>query len=217
MRPIVDTVGPLSAAVANSIALNQTPAAGAAFTLNGSLASGGTAKIVPASQVSLTFAANETGHNFVIIGLDQGGNPVSEVVAGTTAGTVVSALTYGTVQSVVSASAASGNISTGNAQSGTGQWMRLDEWALPNISIGIDVTGTVNYTVQHSFDDPNSPTSPVAIGAMHWMNCPDLIAVAATTDAYTFYPFTPIFLRLLMNSGSGTATMTAVQSSVTPR
>ena len=217
MRPLVDTVGPLQAQALASVAANQTPGAGAAFTLNGTLASGGIATITPPAQLIFTFAGNESANSFTVTGLDQGGNAVSEVVPGVNIGTSTSVLTYSVVKSVVATNAAAANIEIGNTQSASSQWFRMDEWAIPNIGIGVDVSGTVNYTVQQSFDDPNSPTSPVTANAMHWINCPDLSLVAATVDAYAFYNFIPTWIRIVMNSGSGTVTMTATQAGVVPK
>lgn len=92
--------------------------------------------------------------------------------------------------------------------------VRLDDWALPNVSIQVNVTGTVNYTVQSSLDDPNDPTNPVALASMTWISSSDSNAVGATAAIQTNYFFVPRFVRVLLNSGSGSVTMTVLQSGV---
>ena len=46
--------------------------------------------------------------------------------------------------------------------------VRFDDWAPGTVSLQVKVTGTVNYTVQTSMDDPNSPTNPVELASMTW-------------------------------------------------
>ena len=73
-------------------------------------------------------------------------------------------------------------------------------------------TGTVNYTLQQTLDDPNSPTNPVAAANVTWVSTSDTLAVAATTSLQTNYLFTPQYTRVLLNSGSGTVEATFAQS-----
>ena len=104
-----------------------------------------------------------------------------------------------------------------NATGGTSSpWVRLDDWASPQIAIQCTVSGTVNYTVQSTLDDPNSPTNPVAAGSVTWVNSADPAAVGATGTIQTNYAFCPAFIRVVMNSGTGTVTMTVNQSGSVP-
>ena len=95
--------------------------------------------------------------------------------------------------------------------------VRMDDWAPPQIAIQCTVSGTVNYTVQSSRDDPNDPTNPVAQASMTWVSSSDAAAVGATATIQTNYAFCPRFISVLLNSGTGTVTMTVLQSSVTPQ
>lgn len=211
MQQTVVTVGPLVAASANNIATSQTPSAGA-LTLNGSLVTGGVAILDTPRQVLLTFAANETGHNFVVSGTDWANSLVSETVAGTTAGTVPSVLSYKTVTSIVISANATGAITVGTNAIASSPWIRLDGWASPTISKQLTVNGTVNYTVQQTMDDPNAAVNPVSPSAVNWINDPDLNFVAQTANAQGYWSFIPIWARVLLNSGSGSVTMTVQQS-----
>ena len=67
-----------------------------------------------------------------------------------------------------------------------------------NVGFGVVVSGTVNYTVQHTFDGTN------------WFNHPDV--AAATTSQDGNYAFPVLQIRLTVNSGSGTATLTLIQA-----
>lgn len=95
--------------------------------------------------------------------------------------------------------------------------VRLDEWAPGQVGVQLNVSGSVNYTLQQSMDDPNSPTNPVAEGSMTWINCADTNVVGATGSKQTNYQFAPLFCRVVLSSGSGSVTATFVQASVVPK
>lgn len=211
MNRIVTTAGPLAAAAANNIALSQTPSAGA-LTLNGTLVTGGVAVLDNPRRVLFTFAANETGHNFVVTGTNVSGDVISETVAGTTAGTVATVLSYKTVTSITISANATGALTVGTNGVGESAWVRMDMWALPTIGVQCTVSGTVNYTVQQTWDDPNSPVSLVTPANMTWANCPDLALVAVAVTAQSYYSSIPAFIRVVINSGTGTVTMTLGQA-----
>lgn len=207
MRPIRVSVGPLTAASANNISLSQTPSAGA-LLLNGSTAG----VLDHARQVLFTFAADESGHNFVITGTDINGSVISETVAGTTAGTVATVLSYLTVTRITISADATGALTVGTNGVSSSMWVRFDDWAPSEIAIQCTVSGTVNYTVQQTLDDPNSPNYTLLPAAMTWVNHPDTNLVAATATAQGNYAYMPVFARVVLNSGSGTVTATFLQS-----
>lgn len=211
MRTITVTAGPLAGASANAICLSQTPNAGA-LTLNGSLVTSGVAVLDAPRQVLFTFAANETGHSFVVTGTNWAGDTISETVAGTTAGTVATVLSYKRVTSITISANATGAMTVGTNGVGESQWVRLDHWALPTTTIQTNVSGSATYTIMGSNDDPNSPTNVVGVTSMSWVNCPDLSAVSATGGLQLVYPTTPAWLKLQISTGTGTVTMTVSQS-----
>lgn len=211
MQPIVKIVGPLAAASANSICLSQTPLAAGALTLNGSLVSGGVALIAKPARITITGAADESGKTFTVVGRDQSGNSITEVITGPNTTTVTSSLTYSAVTSITVSAATAGAVTAGNSQSGASQWIALDPWAFPQIGIQCSVSGTVNYTVQQTLDNPNDPVSPVAAANVQWVNHPDTNLVTATTTQQGNYGYAPLFVRVNINSGSGYVRMTVVQ------
>jgi len=94
--------------------------------------------------------------------------------------------------------------------------VRFDDWAPGPVSLQVNVTGTVNYTVQTSMDDPNSPTNPVALASMTWISSTDTNVVGQTASKSSTFAAAPIFARVLLNSGSGSITATFLQLSNGP-
>jgi len=82
----------------------------------------------------------------------------------------------------------------------------LDTYRNPfNIGIGVVVSGVVNYTIQHTFDDIQNPAvTPV------WFNHPTLANLVANADGNYAFPVKAI--KILVNSGAGTATATLIQA-----
>ena len=74
-----------------------------------------------------------------------------------------------------------------------------------NIGFGVLVTGTVDYTVQHTFDDP-------ATGFSTWFSHPTIAAKTTNQDGNYAFPITGV--KVLVNSGSGTATLKLVQAGI---
>jgi hypothetical protein len=66
------------------------------------------------------------------------------------------------------------------------------------------VTGTVNYTVQHTYDSPAGFTT--------WFNDATLASKTANGETNITFPISG--LQLVVNSGTGTATMTVVQAGI---
>jgi hypothetical protein len=79
-----------------------------------------------------------------------------------------------------------------------------------NIAIGCVISGTVNYTVQHTYDDPFAANFTPA-GAT-WFNHPTLASQAANNESNYAYP--PRAVRVTVNSGTGSVTMTVIQAGV---
>lgn len=226
MRPITVSVGPLGASSATNIRTASTGSAGA-LTFTGSpvtvpgfyvtpngqkiAVSTGQALMSAPQQVVITAASNETA-TVTLSGLDGNGNPISEVVQLGNAGTYPSVLSYAVLTGAVLSANSAGNLSIGTNGVATTPWVSIDAYGWSNISIQCNVTGTVNYTVQSTLDDPNDPTNPVAVGSMTWVNSSDTNVVGATGTEQTNYFFVPKYIRCLLNSGSGTVTMTVIQA-----
>ena len=74
-----------------------------------------------------------------------------------------------------------------------------------NVGFGVVVSGTVNYTVQHTFDDP-------AVEFTTWYSHPTIASKTDNQDGNYAFPVTGV--KVLVNSGSGTATMNLIQAGI---
>lgn len=74
-----------------------------------------------------------------------------------------------------------------------------------NVGFGVLVTGTVDYTVQHTFDDPS-------VGFSTWFSHPTVAGETTNQDGNYAFPVTGI--KLLVNSGTGTATLKLIQAGI---
>jgi hypothetical protein len=73
-----------------------------------------------------------------------------------------------------------------------------------NVGFGVKVTGTVNYTIQHTFDDIQTNLSPT------WYSHPTITSKTDNQDGNYAFPVSGI--KLLVNSGDGTAVLTVIQA-----
>jgi hypothetical protein len=99
-----------------------------------------------------------------------------------------------------------------NATGGTinGYPIVLDYFANPNeTTLSVFVTGTVQYTVEYTFDLVNqTPGWTAATG--NWTAHPQLTDQSSTKDANIAYPITAV--RINQTSGSGSVRFTVMQA-----
>ena len=132
------SVGPVTAAVANQVVASQTPnagqlvinGAGATFSINNIATSQDpagasnltlVAPYIPFSApryVYVTSAANDTGINFTVTGVDVNGRPLTEVIAGANTKAAVSVNRFLAVSNVA-VSANSGSVQVGSFEGAT--------------------------------------------------------------------------------------------------
>lgn len=211
MRPITVTVGPLVAAAANNIAGSQTPSGAGNLTLSAAAIAG----TVPdtARRVLFTPAGAEAGNGTVwtIYGTDWNGNTISETVNGVNSpSTAQTVYDYRTVTRIAVNMAQAGAVTVGTNGVASSRPIFLDSFAPAPTSIQVTVSGTVNYTVRQSLDNPNTISGGYA--ASTWVNHPDSTLVAATGTAQGNYAYLPQMCQVLLNSGTGTVTMTVIQA-----
>lgn len=214
MQPMVVSVGPLVTAAANNICLSQTPSGAGYLTINGALASGGVATLDTPRRILLTTNGNETAKTFTVVGTNWAGNSITEVITGVTSSTATSVLDYKTVISIYVSAATAAAVTFGTTTTAASPWVRFNSWGIPQASIQVVVTGTINYTLQFTLDDPNSADNPVAPAAMTWTSSGDASLVGATGTVETYIPVVPVWARILLNSGTGSARATFVQLGV---
>ncbi len=85
----------------------------------------------------------------------------------------------------------------------------FDIYNRPECSLQVVVTGTVSYTVQQTLDDVFDSTVTAT-----WFDHPDTNLVAATANKQGNYAYIPAAVRIKLNSGSGSVTLTAIQAGI---
>jgi hypothetical protein len=79
-----------------------------------------------------------------------------------------------------------------------------------NIGFGVVVTGTVTYTVQHTFDDPFAAGFTPASAT--WFNHEDLVAQTASQDGNYAFPVRAI--RVNQTAGNGSTSSIFIQTGI---
>lgn len=158
-----------------------------------------------ARQLVFTFGTDDTGNTYTIYGTNAGGNPITDTVAGA-ATTATSTKHFQTVNKITASQASTGTVTVGTNGIGSSGFVSLNYHAQPvNISVAAVVSGTINYTVQWTYDDPNKVTPT-------WWD--DATAASKTANQVTTMN-DPVFgSRVLINSftAPGAVTTTYIQA-----
>lgn len=219
MRPISVTVGPLAAANTAIIAPVQSVSPALPLTLS---TNPPPYVLDKPRRVLLTFGNEAVNRTILLSGTNWSGAPISETltVASGAASTVASVLDYATVISAVPGASGgnwSANVSLGTNGVASSPWVNFDQWAFPQVAIQCTVSGTVNYTLQQTMDDPNALITPVTPALMTWLNSSDPNVVNAANSQQSNYGYAPVWARVVLNSGTGSVTTTFWQAAVYPQ
>lgn len=211
MRPITLS-RILAAAVTTAIATGQTSVGAASFNIDGTLASGGVATIAVPARLTLTSTGNISARTFTLTGTDYRGYAISETIAGPNNNTVTSTLTYATVTAVSVDGAVGTATSVGTSQSGASGVIPLDLYLNPfNVTLGVEISGTANVTVQYTNDDINVTTS---LDLLTWNALSALTTITASAVDTLISAVTAV--RVVTNSGGGTTVLRVLQSGAAP-
>jgi hypothetical protein len=162
-----------------------------------------------ARKVLFTTVSDESAKTITIFGTNWAGDPINETVTGPNATTASTLLDYKTVTKIYVSAAFTGAVTVGTSGVAVSPWIRMSDFADAQSSIQVTVSGTANYTVQTSMDDPNSPTNPVSPSAMTWLSALDTNIVAQTTSKSGIFSITPAFVRVVLNSQTNPGFVTA--------
>jgi hypothetical protein len=144
----------LAAAVANNIAASQSPGAGA-ITLNGTV---GTGNLDAARRILITSGGNDSGITFTVNGVNRSGFNLSETITGGNIAGVFTTQDFLSVSSVTHTGSVAGTVTVGTNGVASSPWFSADLDVNPfALGIGVVVSGTINYTVEFTFDDLNTP------------------------------------------------------------
>ncbi len=76
-----------------------------------------------------------------------------------------------------------------------------------NVGFGCEVTGTVTYSVQHTFDDVYS----IPAGSLVWFNNNTVVGASTSMDGNYAFPIRA--MRLNVTAGTGSVTINILQTS----
>jgi hypothetical protein len=166
--------------------------------------------------------SDNSGITFTFTGTADNGTPITDTIAGpgVTNG-VITNLDFKTITNVTHTGTVTGAITIGTT-SGAGlpgnpapaastPWFGVNWHAQPvNIELAGVVTGTVNYTWQYTYDDPNNLPSGVLFPQP--FNHPTLNNQAVSLDGSINDPVAAV--RLVVNSGAGSVRGTWMEAGV---
>ena len=174
---------------------------GAAFTLTATAPTDGLAHQVSIRNDSAT---DHTGKTVTLVGTDADGKAQTEVVTGpNNAATVESAGYFKTLTSATpSATIGADTFDIGWVDEVATQTIPLDRRSDVAAAINVDVTGTIDFTVQQTFDDVQA-AGIAAQQSVQWLAISALSAKTADTTSVASIGATAI--RLIVNSYSSGA------------
>lgn len=206
MRQIVETLQ-LVAAVNNAVCLDQTLAGAGSLTENGTSVVNGVAVFNAAYLVTVTSTGNDSTRTYTITGTSAAGVVMSETITGPNATTVSTTRYFKTVTDVsVAGGGTVGTVRVGFGTAGVAPPIILDVHGRPDVSLQVVVSGTVTWTLQQTLDNLWDISNPT------WFSHPDANMVAQTVNRQGNYAYIPSAVRLLITSGTGSATLTVLQS-----
>lgn len=200
MRPITLSYTPKPLDANDIAAAGTGGTSGVAFVLAAAwIAAGYAMGDGMAHTITIAPSGSVTG-NYTITGTDADGQAQSEVLATNTTNTVTSAKYYLTVTSILApAGIGSETVTIGYTGVSVTPTIPLD-WCQKPFSVGLllDITGTINCTAQHTFENPLSPGAQPS--TFTWMPHSTIVSKAADTDSNYAYPC--MATRMLVNSVS---------------
>ena len=171
------------------------------------------AKLDMPRRILFTSAGNDSGITTTVTGTDWNGNAATEVLTLANASTVYTVYDYATVTSMKLSGATASTITVGTNGIASSMPILLDEFAPAPTALQVVATGTVNYTVRQTLDQPsNWPSTSLAYTGLTWTNHPDATLVSATGTVQGNYAYVPKMTQILLNSGTGTVVFKAIQA-----
>lgn len=150
-------------------------------------------------RVVIAYTGTDT--SFTIVGTNATGNKITDTAVGS-GGSAQSNLDFVTVTSITPVGGGLTGVTAGTNGVGSSPWW-LANWhgyAPVNISVAVEiVSGSVNYTIQYTYDDPNSMANGLTYPIP--FNDPVLVNESTTMDGLAISPIKAA--RVLINSGTG--------------
>jgi hypothetical protein len=219
MLPITLTVGPLVAGAAAFYAASATPVSGVPLTLTGAVPA------VP-RQVLLTYGNEASARTLVVTGTNASGNSIQETLAvpSGAGGTVATTQSFASVTSALplgSGWTAAASLGTNGVASSDWKIINAQMFGPTEVAFAVSVTGTVNWSIELTYTNPNNNANQMGgafgndpIPVTVWAGPTGLTAQAVAAQGVINDPL--YAWRLTLNSGSGTATATVLESGMAP-
>lgn len=203
----------LATAVANGICKSQALAAAGNLTIDGGLASGGTANLVSQRRVAIVSGGDDSKRTATLYGTREGGATINEAVALTNAGTAVSVLDFLTVGTVAVDGKIATTVTVGTNGTGSTPWQMPNFHLTPfNLDINTQLTGSVTYNEETTQDDYWTPqNSNNDVTPQPNVNA---VLTGETTAAQNILNAAVTGWRLTITSGTGTLAAQATQSGI---
>lgn len=214
MRPLLSDIDPAN--VDPDGLADGNSSAGATLTLDGSLTSGGTFTSADGLSHRLDIidlgADDQTGATYTITGTDGDSIAQTEAIAGPGASATIETTKYFlTVTSVAIASPAAGStVDMGTVDEVVSKTIPLNYRHIEGATHAVDVTGTIDYSVQETLDEIHSKTNPSADSSWFGLSALD----SKTADLMAQGTVHATACRLVVNSYTDTAELqfTTMQS-----
>ncbi len=194
----------------NNVFEDQTTGGAGSLVLDGAgvvggewLSSDGTER-----KIALESAGNISGVNFTITGFQNlsRGVAITETLAGPNANTVYSTNYFAVITSIAVDGAVGTNTEGGFDGVGSGGTV-VSPIIMPDrydgdVAMNVTVTGTINWSIQQTFDKVNLLSTPVPF---EWLDHDDFNLVNQTVDRNGNYQQIPNAIRVLINTYSSGA------------
>lgn len=189
---------------ANGVFQDQTLGGSGNFTLNGAGVTDGE-WITPdgfAKQIGFESSGNISARTFTVTGYGDFSRNVQvvETLSGPNNNTVETSNYFAIITSIASDGAVGTNTEAGPVDEAVSPTVPMN-WRGGSAGVGITVTGTIDYTLQQTFDDIQSADSY----PLNWGDCPTSDLVNATASQTIAYSPAPRALRVKVNSYSSGA------------
>lgn len=150
-------------------------------------------------RVIVAYTGTDT--SFVVVGTNGSGNLISDTIVGAS-GAGVSNQDFVTVTSITPVGGGLTGVTAGTNGTGSSPWWLVNFYSNNDINVGFVVeivSGSVNYTVNHTYDDPNNLQG----GAVYpeRLNHPVVASQSGTLDGSYSDPIAAIGVTI--NSGTG--------------
>jgi hypothetical protein len=211
MRPYIFDIDPANID-ADGICASQTPLAGGSLTIDGALtvggafdvnATGGDSSGISGRKIAFVFAADETGRTFTINGTSPEGFAQTSTVLGAAPSTVEDVKYWETITDISVDAATAGALTVGTVNGVITRLLPINYRAHEPATHGVDVTGTINYTIEESLEEIHPQLNAGTPENISWFSMEAL--TAKTADLKEPGELHSSAVRLVVNSYTDTA------------